>query len=223
MYAFSSESNSDSDTSGLGSDTGGSLFSRHQHIPSSNPHVRQTESCRKFLDVSGDISGRVLEVLTLMDSLHLNLPLFLWAISWNVPELVSNDRVRFARTALMLSDELPGILANWHWPPRSHGQGIRTKAARDAMNNWALETVCEIMDHELDILKPTMLFPQENLSEDALLSISWKEMIPEVKSQALTMWKLFHHALRTPKQRLKNKLTNPDPVSVLCFVSDIMV
>jgi hypothetical protein len=45
-----------------------------------------------------------------MDRLHLNLPLLLWAISWNVPSLTANNRIRFARTALMVSDELPAIL-----------------------------------------------------------------------------------------------------------------
>jgi hypothetical protein len=97
----------------------------NERNPSSDPHIRQTKRCRQFLDRAGDISNRVLQVLALMDKLHLNIPLFLWTISWNVPELTSNNCVRFARTALMLSDELPVILRNWHRPPRSHGQKIR--------------------------------------------------------------------------------------------------
>ena len=61
----------------------------------SDPHIQQTNRCRHFLEDTGDISDRVLQVLDLMDTLHLNLPLFLWAISWNVPKLTSNNHVRF--------------------------------------------------------------------------------------------------------------------------------
>jgi hypothetical protein len=148
---------------------------------SSDPHIRQTESCRQFLENSGDITGRVLKILELMEQLHVNLPIFLWAISWNVPELVSNGQVRFARATLMLSDELPGILAHWHRPPRSHGTGIRTKAAQKAMNDWALETLCDALDDEMSTLAGAMELPQEDLSEEALLDIRIREMISEVQ------------------------------------------
>jgi hypothetical protein len=143
----------------------------------------------------------MLQVLDLMDTLHLNLPLFLWAISWNVPKLTADNRVRFARTALMVSDELPGILAHWHRPPRSHGQGIHTKAAKKSLNDWALDTICETLDDELAMLKPAMSLSQQDLSEEALLFISWKDMILEVKSMALTLWKLFRYTLYMPRQQ----------------------
>ncbi|KAI9436547.1 hypothetical protein F5148DRAFT_1154490 [Russula earlei] len=52
-----------------------------ERAPKSDPHIRQTDRCRQFLEDTGDISDRVLQVLDLMDKLHLNLPLFLWAIS----------------------------------------------------------------------------------------------------------------------------------------------
>jgi hypothetical protein len=109
-----STTDSDTDTSDI--DSGEHLHDYDQHIPLSDPHIRQTDRCRQFLETTGDISDRVLQVLNLvdtdatchvsycmlqvldlMDELHLNLPLFLWAISWNVPELTSNSSVRFAR------------------------------------------------------------------------------------------------------------------------------
>ncbi|KAF8237484.1 hypothetical protein L208DRAFT_1421552 [Tricholoma matsutake] len=167
----------------------------------------------KLIDTS-DISDWVLQVLDLMDELHLNLPLFLWAISWNVLELTSNNCVCFARMALMVSDELPGILAHWHRPPRSHGQGIWTKAARKALNDWALDTLCETLDDELSILKLTML-SQQHLSEEVLLAISWKEMILEIKSLAPTLWKLFRYTLYTPMQEERNKMKDPDVATLL--------
>ena len=177
-----------------------------------DPHIRHTDRCRQFLDITGDISDRVLQVLDLMEILHLNLPLFLWAISWNVPKLTADNRVRFARTALMVSDELPGILAHWHRPPRSHGHGIRTKAAKKALKDWALDAVCETLDDELVMLKPTMSLAQQDMSEEALLAISWKDMILEVKSTAPTLWKLFRYTLYTPRQQQRNQSKDPDAV-----------
>jgi hypothetical protein len=41
-----------------------------------------------------------------MKSLDINLPILLWAISWNVPELTSDFNVAAERTALMVSEEL---------------------------------------------------------------------------------------------------------------------
>jgi hypothetical protein len=37
----------------------------------------------------------------------VTLSMFLWAISWNVEELNSNQQVAFKRTSLLVSDELP--------------------------------------------------------------------------------------------------------------------
>lgn len=71
----------------------------------------------------------------------------------------------------MVCDELPGILAHWHRPPCSHGQGIWTKAASKALNDWALDTLCVTLDNELSILKPTMSLSKQDLSEEVLLAI----------------------------------------------------
>jgi hypothetical protein len=78
-----------------------------------------------------------------MESLQLNLLILLWALCWNnsYPDLISNNKARFARTGLTMSELLPGILRLWHHPPRAHNRGIRTKAACRAMEDWVLNTV----------------------------------------------------------------------------------
>jgi len=115
-----------------------------------------------------------------MDTQSLNLPLFLWALSWNDDNLIKNSKAHFARTALMVSDELPTILENWHKPPCAHGQGIRTKAAKKAMTDWALGMICEKVDDEMQTIKDLMSLPQEEISEESLLSICWGELISDV-------------------------------------------
>jgi hypothetical protein len=147
-----------------------------------------------------------------MDDHSLNLTLFLWAISWNNKPLVQNGVARFARTSLMVSNELPDILKNWHQPPCQHNAGIRTKAAQQAMTDWALDTICEALDREMMALTDLMSLPQDELSEEALLSIHWKDLISDVQEVAPTSWKLFRHAAYTPQQDACNTQKNPDSV-----------
>ena len=149
-----------------------------------------------------------------MKTQDINLPILLWAISWNVPELISDPDVSAERTALMVSTELPQILACWHTPPRRHNTGIRTKGARDVMDRFALETVSSTVSREMEALKPIVTSPQEELSEESLLSIKWKDMIDRVNRTAPVMWKLFRQAACTSKQDSRNTVKNPDAVSL---------
>jgi hypothetical protein len=168
-----------------------------------------TEACR-----------RVVKVLELLDELDLNLPLFLWAISWSdSDDIVQSNKVRFARTALTTSNLLPEILDNWHRPPRSHGLGIRTEAARNVMDAWAVNTVCDALDKESRGLTGVLSFPQEDISQDTLLEINWTDLASEVKTVAPTTWEVFHHAAWTKKQEQRNKYKNPDAVSPSLLVS----
>jgi hypothetical protein len=89
---------------------------------------------------------------------------------------------------------------------------VCTKAARKALNKWAMEIICKTLDDELLILKPTMSLPQQDLSEEVLLSISWKEMIPELKSKVPVLWKLFHYTMYMPRQEQRNQSKDPDAV-----------
>jgi hypothetical protein len=55
---------------------------------------------------------RVISVLEYMKSNDINLAILIWAISWNVEDLINHKIVVFERTSLMLSEELPEILCN---------------------------------------------------------------------------------------------------------------
>ncbi|KAF8585384.1 hypothetical protein K439DRAFT_1343440, partial [Ramaria rubella] len=68
-------------------------------------------------------------VLEEMTKCSLDLPLFLKAIRWDNPSLKADPKIQYTQTALMMSEELPGIIQHWHRPPRSHGAGVRTRAA----------------------------------------------------------------------------------------------
>lgn len=183
-----------------------------------HPSFHRTENIRQFLD-DQTLAARVRSVLDFMKSVDINLPILLWAISWNIPELVSDLNVSAERTALMLSDELPGILAHWRRPPRKHNQGIRTKGAYDTMNKFALESVLELVDNEMGALDDILGSPQNELSEESLLSIKWKDLMDSVRHKAPTTWALLRHAAYTEKQESRNTTKNPDTVSRLSCAS----
>lgn len=181
--------------------------SRQRH-----PSFHRTENIRRFLD-DQSLAERVRSVINFMQSLDINLPIFLWAISWNIPELVSDPIVASERTSLMLSDELPGILAHWCRPPRKHNSGVRTKAAYDTINKFALESVKELVENEMDDLDDIFSSPQSELSEESLLSINWNDLMANVRCKSPTTWSLIRHAAYSQKQESRNTTKDPDTVS----------
>ena len=139
----------------------------------------RTENIRCLLD-NQTLAEHVRSVIDFMKSIKINLLLFLWALSWNIPELVSDLDVTAERTALMLSDELLGILSHWCCPPRRHGFGICTKGAYETMNKFALDSVLELIKDEMGELEDELSSPQSDLSEETVLSIKWKDLIASV-------------------------------------------
>lgn len=94
-----------------------------------------------------------------------------------------------------------------------HNRGIRTDGARRVMEDFALDTICNILDKESDSLEEYMKFPQEELSQEALLAIKWDDMISTVKILSPVTWKLFRHAAWTQEQEKRNKIKSPETVS----------
>jgi hypothetical protein len=92
-------------------------FDAPEEDVSSNSHRQQTANWRKFLEETGDVHDRVLKILRYIYSLKINLPILLWVISWNVEALTADLMIKFARTTLMVSKELPDIIRHWHTPP----------------------------------------------------------------------------------------------------------
>jgi hypothetical protein len=147
-----------------------------------------------------------------MEDERLNLTVFLWALSWNDDKLKRNMKAVHERTTLMHSEELGSILANWHQPPRQHDTGVRTRAAKEAMTGWAIETVSDLIDDEIQALGPSLSLPREDLSEESLLAIKWQGLIEEVQSAAPTLWKVLRNASYTRKQDKRNTMKTPDAV-----------
>ncbi|KAH7881683.1 hypothetical protein F5I97DRAFT_1783976, partial [Phlebopus sp. FC_14] len=64
----------------------------------------------------GNAAKKVEAILYFMDTLDLNLMLFLDFLSWGNHECSINTKIWYECTALMISDELLGILEHWYRP-----------------------------------------------------------------------------------------------------------
>ena len=177
----------------------------------------RTDSAVEFQKTLSDkqIAERCVNVLNFMKSEGLDLTTFLWHISWNNPEAVADKTIQYARTGLMWSTQLPEILENWYRPPRQHGRGVRTKAARAVMDRWAVDAVKRRMNREMRAIRPHFTSPQQELSEETLLEVDIEGIMAAVKCDAPTVWSIFHSASWTPQQEKRNKVKSTDMVRIL--------
>ena len=93
-----------------------------------------------------DILSKVLHILNTIDKQKMTLSLFLDALSWGDESCTANDHVRYAHTGLLVSEELPDILAHWYKSPRNKNKGPRPVGARQAMQTFTINCVLQQLD-----------------------------------------------------------------------------
>ncbi|KAJ7262056.1 hypothetical protein C8J57DRAFT_1719626 [Mycena rebaudengoi] len=169
-----------------------------------------------------DILAKVLTVLDCMSSQGLALPHFLDSLSWGNAACHANAKVRYHRTALMVSDELPQILERWHRPPRRSGsrQGARPAGARLVLEKFANSCVSSCIEREIKLSAPLFLSPPKELSEEHLTSFDFNEFKSRVKRRNPTLWSLLRHSAYSALQESRNKEKDPEMV-ILNIISQI--
>ncbi|KAJ7817367.1 hypothetical protein B0H14DRAFT_2374067, partial [Mycena olivaceomarginata] len=77
----------------------------------------------------------------------LDLAIFLDAVCWGNKGCISDSEIQFARTGLMVSDELLGILRRCYNPPqRAHrAKGKRPAGAHRVLRDFATECVSDVI------------------------------------------------------------------------------
>ncbi len=191
---------------------------------SAQPAARRTIRLRRILQEmpAQEISFRCRQVIEFMNNLELDLPTFLNYVSWGLEETIEDPVIRYARTALMVSDELPHILQKWHQPPRIHDRGIRTQGARTPMTAWAENIIKRKINKEMRALAPLTRSAPEDLTEEMLLDIKLSDMITRTKAAAPTLWSILQSASYTPLQAKRNTYKTPDTVHHLIHLHAII-
>ncbi|KAJ7259410.1 hypothetical protein C8J57DRAFT_1640173 [Mycena rebaudengoi] len=167
-----------------------------------------------------EILGKVKATLQFMSDQGLDVALFLDAFCWGDKGCHSDPTVQFARTGLMVSDELPGILRRCYAPPRRAGRptGKKPAGARQVLLEFATTCISDTIDQEMKVSAHLFLSPPEDLSQEHLTSLDFGKLTKRVQRFAPSLWQILQRAAYTPEQEARNKHKNPDMV-VLHIIS----
>jgi hypothetical protein len=76
--------------------------------------LKRTQFLRENLQLQGkDVAGPIRQVLTAMDEAGIDLTILLDGVSWGTPDCTRDAKIRYARSTLLNSKELPSILRRW--------------------------------------------------------------------------------------------------------------
>ena len=107
-----------------------------------------------------------------MDSLGLDLPLFLDLLSWGDKGCTENMKINYERTALMVSEELPSISKHWYRPPHSPGStAIYLAGASSTLKRFSFNCVAEVVEQELEGVEDIMHCSADELSMESLTGV----------------------------------------------------
>ncbi|KIK99370.1 hypothetical protein PAXRUDRAFT_790417 [Paxillus rubicundulus Ve08.2h10] len=148
--------------------------------PSCPIQLKNTQRLRGML--TGNIVSKVLSVLSSMESIGLNLPLFLDFLSWGDQECVVNVKIRYECTTLMVSKEILSILECWRSPPwAACSTDVQAKAAWLVMEEFAFSCVTEVVK-ELQGIQELSLCPSDKVSDSGLTHFLIEDMVLKLSS-----------------------------------------
>lgn len=182
------------------------------------------EKARLYTKLIDDMADQGVDIVTFLDDLSWGLDVPAWmthesavlrCVALNMyANIKAYTTVRYARSSLMHSEELPGILKRWHKPPRDHDRGISTRGGRDALNAWAMSNVIARINGELRQTAELFASPPEEMTEKQLLAIDLQEDVEAMKTRMPTFWEIMHSMSCTPRQKKENKYKDHEPVSL---------
>ncbi|GLB46007.1 hypothetical protein LshimejAT787_5400040 [Lyophyllum shimeji] len=184
--------------------------------------MARTASLRERLDPQDpqELSRKVEYVLRVMDSIGINLPIFLDALSWGDEACTQNAKIRYERAAFMNSQELPKILRQWLKPERSPGsKKKRARGAAPTMKAFALECIEDLVDKELRQLAPHLASPAgEDVEPETLLSTGFAGMQQDVEASAPSCLRLLKK-MACRKGQEDNAKKGPEKVSLVIYIT----
>ena len=191
---------------------------QNQALASHPIQIKNTQQLRGAL--TGNIAAKIRTVLSCMESVGLNLPLFLDFLSWGDQECIVNAKIRYERTMLMVSEELPGVLEWWRSPPRSTGgKNLRPKGVRLVMEEFAFSCVTEVVEKELQGIEELAMCLSNEVSDDRLTCFLIEDMVLKLSSPAVgstpKLWALLQKVSQM-KQQVRKSTKKPSDLVSLC-------
>ncbi|KAF9058775.1 hypothetical protein BDP27DRAFT_1168025, partial [Rhodocollybia butyracea] len=170
-----------------------------------------------------DLPRRVHAVLRACDSQHMDVAAFLDALSWGSTECTRDPTIKGARETLLSSPRLPSILRKWWRPPRQNHKS-QIDGANTVMTDFAQDCLSYTLLKEMKLVSELLRSPPgaAELTEEALTSISFEEIIPAVTQLAPELWGLLRSLSYSQQQEKHNTRKNPDKIvftiiSMLCY------
>ncbi|KAI0038309.1 hypothetical protein FA95DRAFT_1551310 [Auriscalpium vulgare] len=158
--------------------------------------LKRTQQLRD--NFTGNVAEVARDILNYIDSKGMNLPFLLDAVSWGDAGCIEDSKIRYERTGLMVSKELPGIIARWCRPPRTSGShDARAGAASAPMQKFAIEHLGNVIDQELERAQDLLRSPPDSLSEKSLAEFSLEKKIESLRSAdgVPTLWSVLTRVL----------------------------
>ncbi|KAJ7222322.1 hypothetical protein GGX14DRAFT_326506, partial [Mycena pura] len=187
----------------------------------SQPAIQTRNTASLRANLQDNLAAKVKMVLLYMDGVGLDLPILLDAISWGDPACTQDAKIRYERSALLNSAELPGILRRWWKPPRPRGSHrVRPKGAKAAMQDFAFHCSQEVLELELETAADIFKSPVgPDVTEAELTGTSFPKLIEAVKKVAPNLWRVLMELARSPTQQKRNPKKTPAMVSLeSCFI-----
>ncbi|KAJ7456332.1 hypothetical protein B0H11DRAFT_2160949 [Mycena galericulata] len=184
----------------------------------SGPAIQVQQTARLRANLGEGLAEKVKMVLVLMDGIGINVPIFLDGLSWGDAQCTLDAKIRYERSALLNSEELPGILHRWWKPPRSaRSNKSRPKGARAIMQDFAFKCSQDVLEQELEKLAPLFKAPAgEDVTEAELTGTSIPKLIAEVQKIAPNLWRVLMQLARSHRQRERSP--KKDPAKIILVV-----
>ncbi|KIJ11048.1 hypothetical protein PAXINDRAFT_85068 [Paxillus involutus ATCC 200175] len=163
------------------------------------PQLEHTQRKKAVLE-GKELLPKVLKVLDTIHAEGLSLSLFLNALSWGDDQCTASDRVHYARTGLLLSEELPGILLCWYKPACNKNKGRRPAGACCMLKMFAVDCLDGILERQMEHLALHFTLLPSELSEIHLTEFNFKALIETIKGEALLVWSVMARFSHSNKQ-----------------------
>jgi len=158
------------------------------------------------------LAPRVKRILDAIFKEGFTLSLFLDALSWGDKSCYSDPQIRYARTGLLLGEQLPHILDRWYKPPRNDNKGPRPAGALKTLRTFSVKCVTRILEQEMEQVAPEFSSLPAELSQGHLTSFDFNEFSEVLQHKTPVLWKVMERVSYSDKQRIRNSHKSPNMV-----------